>query len=53
MFIGLIVTLAQYAPFIPDPIKTVILWAGVVIVVLIFLRALGLFGRDIAIPRVF
>ena len=53
LFIGIVITLAQYAPFIPQQIKTVILWAGVVIIVLIFLQAIGLFSRDIPIPRVF
>jgi hypothetical protein len=51
-FIGLIVYLIQtYAP-IPAPFKTVILWAGVIVIVLILLQALGIFpGWDYPIPR--
>ena len=50
--IGFIVYLVQqYAP-IPPQFKTMILWAGVIVVLVILLRALGIFGTDWQIPRV-
>lgn len=36
---------------IPAPIKKLILWAGVIVLILILCSALGLFGHDIAIPK--
>lgn len=51
--IGLVVWLVNtYAP-IPGQIKTIILVAAVIVLILVLLRALGLFpATDIQIPRV-
>ena len=51
--VGLVVWLVNtYAP-IPQQIKTVILVAAIVVLVLVFLRALGVLSvGDVAIPRV-
>lgn len=53
VILGLVVWVVQmYAP-IPQQIKTVILVAAIVVLVLVFLRALGLLAvGDVAIPRV-
>ena len=49
--IGFIVWLVQtYAP-IPPVFKQIVLWAGVLVVVMILLNALGIIGRDWQIPR--
>lgn len=49
--VGVVVFLVNtYLP-IPAPIKKIILWAAVIVLVLILCAALGLFGHDIAIPR--
>lgn len=52
LFVGLVVYAVQRWAPIPDQIKSLILWAAVIVLVLILLHALGLFGRDIAIPHV-
>jgi hypothetical protein len=44
--IGVVIWLIHAFTPIPKPIKTIILWAGVLA------RALGLWGHDIAIPKV-
>ena len=52
LVIGFLVWLIQtYAP-IPAQFKAIILWAGILVVVLILLNALGLIGHDWMIPRV-
>jgi hypothetical protein len=51
--LGLVVYLINtYAP-IPQQIKTIILVAVVIVLIIVFLRAMGIFGgADIQIPRV-
>jgi len=51
--IGFVVWLVQtYAP-IPPVFKTVVLWAGIIVIVLILLKALGIFpSGDYQIPRI-
>lgn len=36
---------------IPAPIKTIILWVGVVVLILLLLAATGILGSDVKIPR--
>jgi hypothetical protein len=52
LIIGFVVFLVQrYAP-IPEEFKTIILWAGIIVCVLILLNALGIFGHDWMIPKI-
>lgn len=49
--VGLVVGLIwKYAP-IPQPFKTFILWAAIAILVLLLCNEMGLFGKDITIPK--
>lgn len=48
--VGIVVWLVLKLP-LPAPIKTVILWGAVAVLVLILCSALGLFGHDIQIPK--
>lgn len=41
----------RFAP-IPAQIKTLVLWAGIIVLVLLLLHALGIFGADVKIPKV-
>lgn len=55
-FIALLIGLAiwlinTYTP-IPAPIKKIILIAGIVVIILILLRATGILGHDVAIPTI-
>lgn len=51
LMIGLFVyAINTYAP-IPQQFKTLILWAGIVVCLLILASALGLMGWDTPIPR--
>ena len=53
LFLGIVVWLINtYAP-IPQQIKTIILVAVIVVLIVVFLRAMGIFGgADMQIPRV-
>lgn len=53
LIVGVIIYLIQVFAPIPGAIKTVILWAGVIFLVLILLSALGILGlgHDYQIPR--
>ncbi len=49
--VGVVVwAVTKFIP-LPAPIKTLIIWAAVIVLVLILCQALGLFGHDIAIPH--
>lgn len=48
LLVGLI---CKFAP-IDQKFKTFIVWAALIILVLILCAALGLFGHDIAIPKI-
>jgi hypothetical protein len=50
--VGFVVwAVTKFVPM-PGPIRNLIVWAAVIVLVLIFLSALGLLGRDFAIPLV-
>ena len=50
--VGVIIWLIHtYVP-LPAPIQTLILVAGVIVLVVILAKALGLFGFDVQIPRI-
>lgn len=50
--VGLVVWLINtYAP-IPEAIKKIILVAACVVLIIVLLKALGLFGFDVQIPRI-
>jgi hypothetical protein len=50
--IGLVVYLINtYAP-IPDPIKKIILVAACIVLIVVLLKAMGIFGFDVQIPRI-
>jgi len=52
VIIGLVVyVIHEYTP-INEKFKTLILWAGVIVCVLVLASALGLFGWDTPIPRI-
>lgn len=52
LVIGLVVwAIHAYTP-IPGQFKTLILWAGIIVCVLVLASALGLFGWDTQIPRI-
>lgn len=49
--VGIVIWLINtYLP-LPPPIKTLILVAGIVVLVIILLNALGVFGHDVPIPK--
>jgi uncharacterized protein YhhL (DUF1145 family) len=51
--VGLVVWAVNTFLPLPQPIKTIIMVAAVVVLIFILLRAMGVFGgADIAIPRV-
>lgn len=50
--VGLVIwAIWSFTP-IPIQIKKLILWTGIIVLVLILLAALGVFGHDIAIPKI-
>lgn len=50
--IGIVIwAVNTYTP-IPAPIKKIILWAGVFVIVLLLLAATGILGHDIKIPSI-
>lgn len=52
VLIGLAIwAIHRFTP-IPGQIKTIILWAGIIVIVVMLLSALGLLGKDWSIPRV-
>jgi hypothetical protein len=52
LVIGFFVWLIQnYAP-IPQQFKTIVLWAGILVVIFILASALGLLGHDWMIPKI-
>jgi hypothetical protein len=52
LIIGFVVFLIQRFAPIPAEFKTIILWAGIIVCVLILLNALGVFGHDWMIPKI-
>ena len=51
LVVGLVVwAIWKFTP-IPIQIKKVILWAAVIVLVVILLSAMGIFGHDVAIPK--
>lgn len=52
VIIGVVVVLVQRFAPIPAQLKTIILWLAVIVIVLIILNALGILGRDVAIPKI-
>lgn len=50
--IGLVIWAIHAFTPIPVQIKKVILWAGILVIVLLLLNALGIVGKDWNIPRI-
>lgn len=51
LVIGFLVwAIHKWAP-IPPVFKTIILWAGVIVCIVLLAAAFGLLGKDIAIPK--
>jgi hypothetical protein len=50
--IGFVVFLVQRFAPIPAEFKTIILWAGILVCLVLLLQAIGLFDRDWMIPRI-
>lgn len=48
---GLIWVIHAFTP-IPAPIKKVILWFGVIVLILLLLAATGILGSDVKIPKI-
>lgn len=51
LVVGLVVWAIWTFTPIPIQIKKVILWAAVIVLVVILLSAMGIFGHDVAIPK--
>lgn len=52
LIIGLAIYLIRRFTPIPAPIKTIILWAGIIVLVLLLLAATGILGHDVKIPSI-
>lgn len=51
LVIGVVVWLIHAYTPIPKIFKTIILWAGVIVCIVLLASAFGLLGNDIAIPK--